>query len=1078
MPRTPSTNPAAVRARERRVTDTQRPASTSPRDVAARKMREAQRVAARVLAQADLRERVLARTETRNRAADTIARAVRHRLSTRYRIIPSTHTADPTVEVTSLVGLQRAMTAMKPRGADSVQITMRSIEMPGKRLVSQRIPLSELGGLYTSRAGHVSFQHGLMLAAYAPDGEAVSYINYKDGGPGSTPFRAGSYQYSFDFGGVGKDYAREVATKIHGTSIVSLTMRSKNDNCVLACLNGLYGQDAFTSAISGLVGQQVVPLKAFRTIRKHFKLPDGPIPPAAALAICAAFEFAPPVFIDVDLLEIGTDRRLSRSDVITAQLIPGVLVVHKGHCTRFLNFADFSRCHICEHDYLNIERHKCDAEQGRYKRTYIDTVSKYIPLTYDIESRGDLKTRRLCYEHDENGSVHRQPLVAYRQVPTCLAFWGLEGDAARTKHEEIEQVIDERCFVGLDCVDRFVAWLVKEAKLGKCYLIKAHNGSRFDHYFVIAAIQAHAAWASSFRYKDIITKGSKIIQMNFLTHQFQDTMLHMVGSLDKLTNDFNVATKKIKELDGHKTMDLCLARPHLGPTEFLASLSAFEMRTYKLYCTVDSVSLLQVCAGYDKAMSILLKAVIEPNTATVSIETANRIKKIIQAPTAPGIVKRLNKLVNAEHIAKNEIWAPDDEAMAFFQAAIIGGISHVQHAGLHAFLLALIDIVSQYPTCMISHPNQDAFEFNFQPSFPKGRPKKTDTWVRGKLGIYRIVDVSCPTNIHIGCVPGRKADRRLDWAAMSFEESHVTSIDLENMDAKNYSFSVVEGYYWEESFNPFERIIIPFRDEKIRQDGLKKTSPAEYNEAIRTGAKLLMNSFYGALLDRGQNSSYVDITHQEEEVDPKAGTIMVCNDRVLFKTPVKPRRNNPIQMGIFILGFSRKLHQGHMDLVGRENVIATETDSLYIPRSCLEKLRESTHPVLRIGKQFGNMVIEYEEIHRFMTLGKKVYSGLIKPEPEEFAVDAELVHLDRSCKVLVVEDQQCVVRFDHGDELVAKSDLYVHKKAFKGVSRPWALIGKAALDNPDLPIDIVRDLWVAKAEGKALATPFVPQGQQ
>ena len=42
----------------------------------------------------------------------------------------------------------------------------------------------------------------------------------------------------------------------------------------------------------------------------------------------------------------------------------------------------------------------------------------------------------------------------------------------------------------------------------------------------------------------------------------------------------------------------------------------------------------------------------------------------------------------------------------------------------------------------------------------------------------------------------------------------------------------------------------------------------------------------------------------------------------------------------------------------------------------------------------------------------------------------------------------------------------------------WALIGKAALDNPDLPIDFVRDLLVAKAESKSLATPFVPQGKR
>ena len=1015
MARTPSTTPAAIRARERRAA-----------------ARAGTLAASRALAEAEHREREAALAETRHRASATIARAVRRRLSTRYLLIPSSYTADPTVEVTSLVGLQRAMTSLKPRGADTVQITMRSLETPGKRIISKRIPLSELGGLYSSRSGRVSFQHGLMLAAYEPDGEGVSYVRFD--GPGTTAFRAGSYQYSFDFGGAGKDYTREVTSKIQGTSIVSLTLRSKNDNCVLACLNALHGQDAFTSAISHLVGQEVVPLKAFRTIRRHFKLADGPIPPAAAIAICDAFGFVPPLFIDAELRELSTGHQLTRSDVISAQQDPGVLIVHKAHCTRFLKFADFSRCPICQHDYLDIENHKCDPDQGRYKRNFVDKVSKYIPLTYDLETRNDLRTRKLCYEHDENGNVDRPPLIAYRQVATCLSFWGLEGDSERTTLEEIEQVIDDRCLVGLDCVDRFISWLVEESNKGRSYLIKAHNGSRFDHYFVIAAIQANAAWSHTFRYKDIITKGSKIIQMSFLTHQFQDTFLHMAQSLDQLTAAFKVPTKKIKEIDGHKTMDICLAKPHLGPVEFLESMTPFERRSYKLYCIVDSTSLWQVCAAYDAGMTTLLKKAIEPNTAVASTKTTNQIKKIIQAPTAPGIVKRLNKLVNSEQIAKNEIWHPDDEALAFFKAAIIGGVSHSQHAGLHTEEVAAVDVVSEYPACMISHPSQAGFDFKFEPCFPKGAPKKTDSWVRGKLGIYKVANAACPVDIHIGCVPGRKADGRLDWSTMSFDSSHVTSIDLENMEAKGYTFSVVEGYYWEESFNPFERIVAPFRDEKMRQDDLKTSDPGQYNEIIRTLAKLLMNSFYGALLDRGQNTSIEDITDVCANVDTEGGTKIVCNDRVLLKRDVKKRRNNPIQMGVFILGYSRRLIQGYMDIVGRENVIATETDSLYIPSACLHKLRESTHPVLRIGKHFGNMVVEYESIHRFMTLGKKVYSGLVKPR--EVGVGDALVHLDRSCTVLAVEESHCLARFDHGDELVAKADLYVHKKAFKGVSNP------------------------------------------
>jgi hypothetical protein len=37
-------------------------------------------------------------------------------------------------------------------------------------------------------------------------------------------------------------------------------------------------------------------------------------------------------------------------------------------------------------------------------------------------------------------------------------------------------------------------------------------------------------------------------------------------------------------------------------------------------------------------------------------------------------------------------------------------------------------------------------------------------------------------------------------------------------------------------------------------------------------------------------------------------------------------------------------------------------------------------------------------------------------------------------------------------------------------------VGRTALDNPDLPIDFVRDLIIARAEGPTLASQFIPEG--
>ena len=60
-------------------------------------------------------------------------------------------------------------------------------------------------------------------------------------------------------------------------------------------------------------------------------------------------------------------------------------------------------------------------------------------------------------------------------------------------------------------------------------------------------------------------------------------------------------------------------------------------------------------------------------------------------------------------------------------------------------------------------------------------------------------------------------------------------------------------------------------------------------------------------------------------------------------------------------------------------------------------------------------------------------------------------------------------------------DLYeMAKTASKGECRTiagqlefWAKVGKAALDNPDLPIEFVRELLIARAEDRNQLTAFV-----
>ena len=55
----------------------------------------------------------------------------------------------------------------------------------------------------------------------------------------------------------------------------------------------------------------------------------------------------------------------------------------------------------------------------------------------------------------------------------------------------------------------------------------------------------------------------------------------------------------------------------------------------------------------------------------------------------------------------------------------------------------------------------------------------------------------------------------------------------------------------------------------------------------------------------------------------------------------------------------------------------------------------------------------------------------------------------------------------------AKAAAGAESRTIEGQIEFWAKVGKAALDNPDLPVDVVRDLLVARGEPREAMVEFV-----
>jgi hypothetical protein len=70
------------------------------------------------------------------------------------------------------------------------------------------------------------------------------------------------------------------------------------------------------------------------------------------------------------------------------------------------------------------------------------------------------------------------------------------------------------------------------------------------------------------------------------------------------------------------------------------------------------------------------------------------------------------------------------------------------------------------------------------------------------------------------------------------------------------------------------------------------------------------------------------------------------------------------------------------------------------------------------------------------------------------------------------------VRIDDTLYNQARAQAQAERRTIAGQIEFWAIVGRTALDNPDLPIDFVRDLIVARAEEPSLSSKFVPEGSR
>lgn len=315
------------------------------------------------------------------------------------------------------------------------------------------------------------------------------------------------------------------------------------------------------------------------------------------------------------------------------------------------------------------------------------------------------------------------------------------------------------------------------------------------------------------------------------------------------------------------------------------------------------------------------------------------------------------------------------KANLFYKQSVIGGISHFLRADKFKGKFVSFDVVSLYPYVM----REKLFPYGngIYLSNEECKERFKDLKQLEKLGIYKCRNIHS-NRISISDIPGRDKDGILDWGVFDIEEKILTSVDINRILKHGGSLEIVDGYLFPHSYNPFKNFVDKFFKRKQAEDQKPKKPSnnkdiipgVQYrNESIRNTCKLILNSLFGKFC-RTKNQSKVKYSSSLHEVLSKINVdswgIDINANKIFYKEE-KEVVSCPVQLGSFILAHSRDKMQSLFDLVGRENIYVTETDSIYCEDKHSSELRKL------IGNNLGDLTNELTDSDTCMILGKKSY---------------------------------------------------------------------------------------------------------
>lgn len=510
---------------------------------------------------------------------------------------------------------------------------------------------------------------------------------------------------------------------------------------------------------------------------------------------------------------------------------------------------------------------------------------------------------------------------------------------------------------------QFLDWLRERDDNFICY---AHNGSGFDVYFLLAAMDNSELdhYVNQQKFNSICRVGFSIISLNYAGHVFRDTYKFLTGSLSSICEAFlpdkpdlwkqtNVSffdPFSNKEI-ALTTTQLCFYQPDADFDAFLDLLDdpRFHEFTeaYNAYCAQDVVALFEVWTRYNTAVNLMLDGLqaAVPATRRDGLMSKGRLAQAITMGNHHMTI--LSKMNNGNNCwsALEDGCTKDADMCTFLDTHKLGGMSISAQKGLFLEPVTVYDVKSLYPTSLAYglYPGGKPFWLTGTDYLGWDCPglyelkdlefeQLDDKWiVDGNLTYRGILEKDSDTHKKLVTQLFLTPDERT-WLSFADKITSTTATTLMIEYLIKFhglkKFTVVKGLIWPRWIHGasiFGTYLSTVYDIKRQQDIKKSAKDPAYNPGLREAVKLGMNSVTGKLGQSNRNRKGLRFSVMPEGVEMKDVPVLEDIIEDGSKADMTPSlvflyEHSKIQM----MQFWSCLPRGFQDL------IAVETDSLHI----------------------------------------------------------------------------------------------------------------------------------------------------